>query len=103
MLEGRGHLAFHRPIVLTANTGKENEKAPDYNIRLNDMSIVEIGAGWDATSKDGNPYIKVKIDDPSLPNTLWAALTASEDGSYTLLWTRPNGKTAKPKAEKATL
>ncbi|MEL6688327.1 MAG: DUF736 domain-containing protein [Pseudomonadota bacterium] len=96
-------LTLSHEISLRPNLQKtENDKAPDYTIILVGPGI-ELGAGWNATSKDDNPYIKVKIDDPSLPSTLWAALTAGEEGEFNLLWTRPNVKPSKAKGQKETL
>ena len=95
-------LTISKEIMFISNLDKSSDKAPDYKI-LVDGSYREIGAGWNAKSKDDNPYIKVKIDDPSLPYTLWGALTSNDEGSYSLQWTRPNGNGSKAKAQKETL
>jgi len=85
-------LTLTKDIAFIPNMDKENGKAPDYKIVLAGTST-EIGAGWNQKSKStGNPYIKTKIDDPSLPYTLWAALTANDDDEYTLYWSRPKAK-----------
>ncbi|PDS78717.1 DUF736 family protein [Rhizobium sp. L43] len=62
--------------------------APDFRAVANGA---EIGAGWKAISGNGEPYISLKLDDPSfnapINATLWPAET---DGDYVLVWNRPN-------------
>lgn len=96
-------LTLSREIAFEPVSNKESDKAPDYRIRLIG-SDTEIGAGWNQTSKStGNPYIKAKIDDPSFPNTLWGALTANDDGAYSLYWSRPRSGSTKEDATPETL
>ena len=47
----------------------------------------EIGVGWNKMSRERQPYISVKIDDPSLRAPVSAALLDAEEG-YSLNWTR---------------
>jgi Uncharacterized conserved protein len=47
----------------------------------------EIGAAWMQQSKAGNPYLSVKLDDPSLPAAIFCRLIHTEDG-YQLMWSR---------------
>ena len=103
IFEGRIEtLTFGAAIKLFPVTDKTNTKAPDYRIVHADGDL-EIGAGWNEKStRTGNPYISVKIDDPSFPHPLWAALTKSEEGEYSLLWTRPKPKTD-PESQGETL
>ncbi len=54
---------------------------------LTDTTKAEIGAAWKATSKAGNPYISVKLDDPSFPAPIFCRLVESEKG-HSLIWTR---------------
>ena len=62
--------------------------APDFRITAG--AGVEIGAGWSQVSNDGEPYISVKLDDPSFNAPINAALwPAEKDGDYTLVWNRP--------------
>jgi len=95
-------LTVSQKIIFIRIDDKGSEKSPDYKI-LVDGSYQEIGAGWNATSKDDNPYIKTKLDDPSFPNTLWGALTANDEGEYNLFWTRPKTSSAKNTANQETL
>jgi uncharacterized protein (DUF736 family) len=59
----------------------------------------EIGVAWARTSKAGEPYYSVRLDDPSFPAPVWANLVASqkEEAVFNLLWDRP-----RPKAEAET-
>jgi len=47
----------------------------------------EIGAAWNRTSKGGNSYISVKLDDPSFPAPVYANLV-DRNGKPTLIWAR---------------
>jgi len=95
-------LTLNRAITFEPNNEAESDKAPDYKIVLAG-SDTEIGAGWNAMSKKDKPYIKAKIDDPFLSHTMWAALTADNDGHFHLFWSRPNGKPSEQNAEQETL
>ena len=62
--------------------------APDFRITAGNG--VEVGAGWNQVSNDGEPYISVKLDDPSFNVPIIAALWPSQtDGDYALIWNRP--------------
>lgn len=63
---------------------KTTEQAPDFRVFA---GKVEIGAAWSATSKAGNAYISVKLDDPSFPAPIFCRLLESDKG-HTLVWTR---------------
>lgn len=49
----------------------------------------EIGAAWSRVSEAKQPYLSVKLDDPSFPEAVYGALVESRDGSYALIWNRP--------------
>lgn len=76
---------------------KSNEKQPDYRIiGTTAHGDVEFGSAWKRTGEKGE-FLSVSIDDPSLTDSLNAALFTAADGeSATLVWTRP--KAAKKKA-----
>jgi len=63
---------------------KENEKAPDYRIFA---GATEFGAAWTKTSREGRPYLSVKLDDPSFPAPIYASLVEVEEG-FNLIWSR---------------
>ncbi len=64
-----------------------SESAPDYRVYAGN---VEIGAAWKKTSENGRDYVSLKLDDPSLPQPIYASLFQGEDpDTYNLLWSRP--------------
>ena len=74
-------------VSILANDRKESDAAPDFRIVT---GTAEIGAAW-RRSKRGSEgtYLRVKLDDPSLPQPIWGALLeTSEDGVARLLWRR---------------
>jgi uncharacterized protein (DUF736 family) len=60
--------------------------------------LVEIGVAWLKTSRGGEPYYAVKLDDPSFVKPIWANMVQSqkEVAVHNLLWDRPSK--AKPAA-----
>jgi uncharacterized protein (DUF736 family) len=63
---------------------KTGEKAPDYRVYA---GAVEVGAAWSATSKEGKPYLSVKLDDPSFSAPVLARLIETDKGQA-LVWNR---------------
>ena len=63
---------------------KTGEQSPDFRVSVNKA---EIGAAWKATSKAGNAYISVKLDDPSFAAPIFCRLVESDKG-HSLIWTR---------------
>jgi uncharacterized protein (DUF736 family) len=63
---------------------KTGEQSPDFRVFC---GKVEIGAAWTATSKAGNPYVSVKLDDPSFPAPIFCRLMESDKG-HSLIWSR---------------
>ena len=71
---------------------KTADRAPSYRV-YSAHNNAEVGAGWNEMSqRTKEPYISVKIDDPSFAYPMWSALTKSDDG-YHLKWSRPRRKT----------
>ena len=64
-----------------------SEKGPHYRITFQGSDL-EAGAAWSKTSKEGNPYLSLKLDGPTLNTPIYAALTKVE-GDYILNWSRP--------------
>ena len=64
---------------------KTGEQSPDFRVIAGKSA--EIGAGWSTTSKAGNAYISVKLDDPSFAAPIFCRLVESDKG-HTLIWTR---------------
>jgi len=74
---------------------QRGENGPSYRILRGDF---EFGAAWKRTSKDGKPYLSVKLDSPLLPAPINAALIEATDGSYMLVWNRDGQKQDAPAA-----
>lgn len=54
-------------------------------------SDVELGVAWDAVGKEkGTKYISLKLDLPLLPAPAYCSLFKQSDGSYNLVWNRPD-------------
>ena len=56
--------------------------------QLEKAGAVEIGAAWHRTSKGGNEYISVKLDDPSFAAPIYANLVEQQDKGFALIWSR---------------
>jgi uncharacterized protein (DUF736 family) len=80
-------LSTNAPIRILANDRKEKESAPDFRILLGN---IEIGAAWRKTRQGSEQiYLRVRIDDPSWPQPIWATLLeAADDGVVRLIWRR---------------
>lgn len=63
---------------------KTGEQSPDFRVFA---GKAEIGAAWKATSKAGNAYISVKLDDPSFAAPIFSRLVESDKG-HSLIWNR---------------
>ena len=74
-------------VRMIANDRKDGEGAPDFRIMA---GTAEIGAAWRKTKQGSEEtYLRVKLDDPTLPQPIWGALLeATEDGVARLLWRR---------------
>jgi len=70
--------------VNIAPVAKTGEKAPDFRVYA---GKAEIGAAWSQTSKEGKPYLSVKLDDPSFASPILARLVETDKG-HSLVWTR---------------
>ncbi len=74
-------------VRLIANDRKDGEGAPDFRVFA---GTAEIGAAWRKTKQGSEEtYLRVKLDDPALPQPIWGALLeATEDGTARLIWRR---------------
>ena len=59
--------------------------------KLDDIGLAEIGVAWQKTSRGGDRYFAVKLDDPSFAAPIWANLGESRQdvAVFNLLWDRP--------------
>jgi uncharacterized protein (DUF736 family) len=68
-----------------------NEKGPDFT--LIDAAGCELGVAWSRESKrGGTEYISVKLDSPTWPTPINAALFTDRDGRRRLVWDRDDRK-----------
>lgn len=80
-------LTLNAKVQITANDRKEGEGGPDYLIIA---GASEIGAAW-RRKRNGSEetYLRIKLDDPTLPYPIWGALIENgEDGIARLVWRR---------------
>jgi len=66
---------------------RTSDNAPTHRVFSKSKSGIDIGAGWEQTSKHGNPYISVKLDCPTLAAPLQCNLIEKDD-KFLLLWDR---------------
>jgi uncharacterized protein (DUF736 family) len=80
-------LTLGAEVSILRNRRKEGANAPDFRIML---GPTEIGAAWRRSNQNSDKtYLRVKLDDPALPQPIWGALLeAGEDGLARLLWQR---------------
>jgi uncharacterized protein (DUF736 family) len=80
-------LTMTAKVSILANDRKDSDGAPDFRIMA---GTTEIGAAWRKTKQNSEEtYLRVKLDDPTLPQPIWGALLeSSEDGVARLLWRR---------------
>jgi uncharacterized protein (DUF736 family) len=81
-------LTMNTKVRLVPNDNRDNENAPAFRVFAGNSRV---GDAWTARSTAETPrdYLRVKLDDPSLPEPLSAALFWSEDGNEAqLVWSR---------------
>jgi uncharacterized protein (DUF736 family) len=80
-------LTLNNKVQILANDRRDGEGAPEFRILV---GTTEIGAAWRKIKRGSEEtYLRVKIDDPSLPQPIWGALLeAAEDGVARLVWRR---------------
>jgi uncharacterized protein (DUF736 family) len=85
-------LTIDAKVRLVPNDNRNHDNAPDFRIFVGNCRV---GEAWQATSQGENlkDFLKVRLDDPSLPKPLIAALFLSENGeSARLVWDRRRGE-----------
>ena|SRR5579872_5949681 len=81
-------LTINTKARLVPNDNRDNDNAPAFRVLVGRSRI---GDAWEAHTGGENPkdYLRVRFDDPSLPEPLSAALFQSNDGSEAqLIWNR---------------
>ena len=80
-------LTLNAKVSLIPNEGKQRRNAPDFLIMAGG---IEVGAAWRRSNQSSaKAYLRVKLDDPTLPKPIWGALLEpGEDGVARLVWGR---------------
>lgn len=80
---------------LVKNLDKNGDKAPDFLIMA---GKVDLGACWqNQAAQTGEIYYSLEMDDPSFPQKLKCAAFKNQDGTWRIVWDRPQAKrTAEP-------
>lgn len=81
-------LTINAKVRLVPNDNQTSDKAPAFHLFVGKS---EIGAAWKArsTGENARDYLSVKLDDPSLPEPISAAMFESADGREAqLIWNR---------------
>lgn len=81
-------LTIDAKLRLVPNDNREHENASAYRVFV---GTSRIGDAWEARSGGDHPkdYLRIKLDDPSLPEPISAALFPSEEGNEAqLVWNR---------------
>ena len=81
-------LTIDAKLRLVPNDNRENANAPAFRVFVGNSRI---GDAWDAHSCGDHPrdYLRIKLDDPSLPEPMSLELFPSDDsGEAQLVWNR---------------
>jgi uncharacterized protein (DUF736 family) len=81
-------LAIDAKVRVVPNDDRSHDNASDFRIFIGNCHI---GDAWEVKSQGGNSkgYLQIRLDDPSLPKPLVAALFPSENGDRArLVWRR---------------
>jgi uncharacterized protein (DUF736 family) len=82
-------LALNVSVGILPNTNAGGNE-PAYRVFLGKF---EAGAAWEKTSETtAREYLSVKLDDPTFPAPIYANLIEQENGTYALLWSRPQAR-----------
>ena len=77
-------------------------KELDYLVTLAGSEI-DLGVAWNKVGKEkGTKYVSVKFNSPFLPAPVYCSLFTQKDGSYNLVWKRPDPKKQKSNQEQAS-
>ena len=81
-------LTINMKVRLVPNDNRDNDNAPAFRVFAGRSHI---GEAWAARSNSKTPkdYLRVRLDDPSWPDPINAALFQSDDGNGAqLVWSR---------------
>ncbi|MEQ8393674.1 MAG: DUF736 family protein [Gammaproteobacteria bacterium] len=75
-------------VRLVPNDNRDNLRVPDFRVYAGGS---EVGAAWRERTGDesSREYLRVRLDDPCLPESISVAMFASSDGSTAqIVWNR---------------
>lgn len=81
-------LTINAKVRLIPNDNRDHENAPAFRVFVGQSRV---GDAWEARSGGDKPkdYLRIRLDDPSLPEPISAALFPSEEGTEAqLVWSR---------------
>ena len=81
-------LTIDAKVRLVPNDDRNGDNAPAFRVLVGNARI---GDAWDARTAGDNPryYLRVRLDEPSLPEPFTAALFPSDEGDRAqLVWNR---------------
>ena len=81
-------LTINTKARLVPNQNRDNENAPAFRVFVGQSRV---GDAWTARSSGDSPvdYLRVRLDDPTLPEPISAAFFQSKDGKDAqLIWNR---------------
>lgn len=81
-------LTIDAKVRLVPNDDRTSKKAPAFRVFIGNSRV---GEAWEAKTSGLSPkdYLKVKLDDPILPQPINAAMFVSENGDAAqMLWSR---------------
>jgi uncharacterized protein (DUF736 family) len=81
-------LTINAKLRFVPNDNRDSDTAPAFRIFIGRSRV---GDAWSARSNGDTPkdYLRVRLDDPSLPEPMSAALFQSDDGTGAqLVWSR---------------
>jgi uncharacterized protein (DUF736 family) len=84
-----------REVTLAPIEQSGAENAPDYRLHSGTADGPEIGAGWKHAGEKAGEYIALLIDDPALPQPIYANLFRDDEASWSLHWNRAPKREAK--------
>jgi uncharacterized protein (DUF736 family) len=80
-------LTLKADVSILPNPHNEGHNAPDFRVMA---GAVEVGAAWRRSNLGAQTVVlRVKLDDPTLPEPIWGALLKpGPDGIARLVWRR---------------
>jgi len=85
-------LTIDAKVRLVPNDNRDRDNAPAFRVFVGNSRI---GDAWEARTSGDNPrdYVRVRLDDPSLPEPITVALFPSAEGDKgQLVWNRRRGE-----------